>query len=61
MDRIDQKVCDDLGVNLIKVLIQDIDQYPTIAMCCWLTRQTWRIRVPHLFIGPTNLTRRSRD
>lgn len=27
MDRIDQKVCDELGVNLIKVLIQDIDQY----------------------------------
>ena len=27
MSKIDQKVCDELGITLIKVLIQDIDQY----------------------------------
>ncbi len=29
MSKIDQKVCDELGITLIKVLIQDIDQYAT--------------------------------
>lgn len=29
MSKIDQSVCDELGVNLIKVLIQDIDSYAT--------------------------------